>query len=535
VPADRETFVQPGRLGVNYSQHPVDLRDGELADAINFQIGERGSLEKRRGYSAVGAVDELGATSVLAASVFVAPNGTRWIAAYTADGSVVASSDGGVSWAAVATGLATGVTPAFTSFLGNLVWVNGTDQLHLWDGATVTSVAAAPLARYAAVWRNRLWLVGGTVTGTERRVWWSGIGSASDWTNTATNYVDLIGYGVITACTASPNVGTEASSGDGVLVFTDRSMHRIIDDTDNVAGVSAAIEGATTGGANVIVDASTGCVNHRTIAHVHGRVYLLGKDGVYSTDGHAQLRAESRNVAPVFRGGVTNLQSAVAIGYRDRYYLAFASGASGTNDRVLELYVDKTVDEHGQAAWMPHSIPAQAWLTYSSVTGDRLYFFDNRDGSLGRLRWLFNGPGDAAAADAVEDIHCEAATGAINFGVGNLKRLRRIYLLGRGVITVSVSRDFESAVSESRVFTLSRSYRSWGEGVWGSGQWGSGAAKAIGAAQYYTRRGRYFSLRFIEQSQAVGPTTRVGGVITEPAGGASIEGVTVSVVPLDSP
>lgn len=528
MPPDRMFWLQPGRLGVNFSHHPAELRDGELSDALNFQIGDRGALEKRRGFAPVGGISETNDAEVLEAAVFRQSTGATWIVAYLTTGDVVASSDGGVTWTDVTTApLAAGIRPAFAQYLDTLYWSNGTDDVRGWDGATLTSYPTVPKGRYLCVWRNRLWVAGVTSAGLERRVYWSAIGTPTDFTTNPLNLVDFPGGGPITAIATAPNVGGEVGQGDGVLVFSERQAHRIFDDSNNVSG-------AIVGGANVLIDGSEGCTNHRTVAYVQNRIYLLGLNGIHSTDGHGQLRLESANVLPLFHA-MTDPSLCCAAGYRDRYYLAFPTPVAGANDRVLELYADRTVDERGQRAWMPHSMPASVLLVYPRTSGQALYFFDSRDLALGRLRWAFSGFADAAQTDILEDIRCELTTGAYDFGIPQLKSVRRIYLIGRGHFTVSAAGDFEQTLGDSQVISLRRTVRRWDAtgDFWGEGVWGA-ASGLSGDAAYYTTRGRHIIFNISESGQDEGPYMRAVGIQTEQAGGAAVEGLNVTVTPLDS-
>jgi hypothetical protein len=134
-----------------------------------------------------------------------------------------------------------------------------------------------------------------------------------------TNFVDLLGPEAdeITGATAAPNIATSFDGADGILIYKRKSLHRIVDDSDNVAGVF-------TGGSNVLVDASTGTLSNASIVHQNGRIYCVAQNGIYSTDGHTSQALESGRLGRFFPTSLptSKLEQSVAAGFQGTILVA---------------------------------------------------------------------------------------------------------------------------------------------------------------------------------------------------------------------
>lgn len=519
MPVDRVISIQPGRGGVNLRDHASELREGELTDSLNWRIDQRGQLEKRLGYSPLGSPG----APILELALYEPSGVVPKIVAYCTDGNVYSSPDGAV-WTQIATGLSTTARPSFAQYLDKLYWANGVDDLQQWDGSTLTAITTAPKGKYLTVWRNRLWMAGNPLQ--PRRVYWSKLADPADWTFLL-NFVDFPNGPIITALATAPNVSATSDGADGVLVFTERSMSRVYDDTDNTAG-------AVVGGANVLVDAALGCASNRSIAQDRGRLYLLGIDGVYSTDGHSQLRVESKLIESLFHGATVISDAAVGVAYRGRYLVAVTTTDSAHNDRLCELYLDLPPNEQGQYPWMFHDVPAASFVQYPATTQNLLYFADASTSNTPYLRWLFNGGSDTTDVDTAMDVTARFTSGASQYGTSAPKLLVRAFTMGRGVLGVGVAADFERAQGEVQTIRIERTGTKWGQFVWGNAKWG-GDAGPPGRPAYYSKRGRWLHWNVSETSQNVGPPRTSLGVSASQTGGAEVSVIQATIRPLDLP
>lgn len=523
MPADRETTLYIGRRGLNLRDDVSTLRDQELADTMNWQIGRRGSLEKRLGFIPFGTV--AAPAPILEQAAFRPSTGTTYLVVYCSDGQVYRTVDG-VTWTSIATGLSTSARPTFVQYLDRLYWANGVDQLRWWDGTTVNAVASAPLGEFLALWRNRLWIA----SRAGRTVYWSKYGDPTDWTNQPYNRQAFPDYPLIEAITTAPNVGAGSDGSDGVLVATSASVHRIVDDSDNSSGV-------VVGGANVLVDGGQGFLSQRGIAHDRGRVYGIGLDGVYSTDGRSQLKNESVLLGPAFHDllNYNAVEEWCAFALHGRYYLAATPTTDGFNSRLFELYLDLPQNEENQHPWMVHNVPLRAVVVLvDPVTGDdRILFADASAGDTARVRRLFQGGSDADGANTQVNISALARSGANDFGIEFVKYVRKLVLVGSGTITISISADGEAGAGESKTFTIESASDTWSPtDTWNSGVWGPlGGSRS--KPQFYTKRGRGLAFEVSESSQLVTSSRRSLGLGSVVAGGAAVDALHLTLTPLD--
>lgn len=379
----------------------------------------------------------------------------------------------------------------------------------------------APKGKYLTVWRNRLWVSG--VAAAPNRIFWSGIGDPTAWN--PLNFVDILGPrgDAVTSIHASPNIGTDASGADGVLVFKSRSTHRIIDDTDNSAG-------AITGGSNVMVDRGTGAVSHRTVTTINGRIYCLALDGIYSTDGHNTLILETGQLGQLISTitSRSNASQVIGVGYRGQYMLAFPQTAGQPNTRILELYT--TLGGAGTHPVMALGLGnPQAWTIYTDASvGEELLAADQ---SSSTSYIIFRG--GSANPLVSTPLTATASTGVSMFGSDSVKRLRRIRAVGRGQMIIGVTTDFMTGTGDQQQFLVdvATSPSLWNNVNWNQFTWaGQGDSGLTPISRYYSTRGRWFGFTLSESSTSVSQSAAFGSSFI--TGGAVLQQMQCTVTPL---
>lgn len=526
MPADRDFSIQMGKDGLNFRDQPTAVQLTELVDGMNWRLDERGALVKRLGFdfykTGGGAVNQT-SSPITELFCYRKSGSTPVIVAATDNGHVQTSPEDGV-WTDIRTGLTAGIRYNFAQLNDVLYTNNATDGLQKWDGTTWTAIGAGPKGTMMTVWRNRLWVAGDAAH--PRRVYWSAILDPTTWP--ALNFVDvpLVADELITGLTTAPNIGQGFDGSDGVLVFSRRSTHRITDDFDNTGGV-------VIGGANVLVDGGQGCFAHRTIRQVAGRVYLLGRDGIYSTDGHTQLRLESARIGTGFftdRLALASASTSVGIAWGGNYLVAMPGAGASGNTVVLELYL--TLPDNAGHPIMAMNMPCGSFVTYPNSGGDRLYFADSSAADTRYLRRGFWTGTDADGSGTTNAITAFARSGASLFGWPRQKRMRRITVNGRGTILVGVSADLEAAVGESKTVILSQQTDVWGDEKWNTGTWGPRSG-SVEKSEWFTRAGRYLTI-YVQESgtTTASPRTRLG-LAGNPVGGAAIYDLFARLTPLN--
>jgi len=427
--------------------------------------------------------------------------------------------------------LPTGVVCTFQGTLANTNLQTLTHSDNLTGGSSPTVVVThttagrgdAPRGKYLAVWRNRLWVAG--VAANPNRVYWSGAGDPTVWTTT--NFVDIHDPrgDFITSIFPSPNIGTDADGADGVLVYKQRSAHRIIDDADNILGT-------VSGGANVMIDASTGALTHRSVKTLNGRVYSVGKNGIYSTDGHSSLVLESDQLGTLIPNALTATGAANLLGlaYQGSYLVAATTLGGASNTLLLELCA--TLGRTGGHPIMAHTIPVGAMTIFTDSTqGQQAIITTPGDGN-GRAYFLFQGGTDGVLTTPIT---ATATTGVSQFGLDAVKRMRRIRAVGRGSLTIGVLADFITGTGDQQIFTgdVSSTAPYWNQVNWNQFNWaGQGDSGVLPVSRYFGTRGRWFGFVVSESSSSVSQSTGALGTTPIPTGGAVLQQMQCTLTPL---
>jgi hypothetical protein len=475
--------------GINLRDQPNQVDPTQAIDLLNVVFTERGALKGRDGYakftSSAGTnrYDSLTAYYTTAATTqLVAGAGNRLEGISTA-GAVVAS-----------TTLPT-ASPHFFARYGDpanqLIYAaNGTDQLRTWNGAAFATPAwtgTAPTGKFVAVtsWDNRLVnarRAGTTLGDNPSTVRFSDPGVPNTWQ--ANNFVDL-----------TPGDGEQIQamvSWFSYLFVFKESKFFVLNGT-----------GGSTAGTPVWqfrgVDNKAGLVSPRAIAVGRDGVYFLTRTGVYKTTG-SNPELVSPLLDPLFygvtpdfyTGGVLNqtqITQAAMTFHREQIYLAFPSGASTTNNRLLVL-------DPRFGWWTLYDIPAAA-MTPFTVTSqpDLIFAYAAGTNDLGRH-------GIGQVTDAGATINAYWKSGWWDMGIQSRKTVRESLLWGRGKLRMGIRSNF-GAVANTQNIDFGAA-DTWGDGTNAADKWSDGTnpndkwAAAAALAPRYNRmaaRGGVFSMQ----------------------------------------
>lgn len=527
MPVDTEYPLIIGRDGLNLRDNAAEVPISQLVDSLNWRIDENGAIVKRLGFVSWGDSDEMAGTP-LAIGVFNPSTGARLLVIACSDGKVYTSpGDGSFTQIPGATGYSTTAVPSFAMFNDKVYWANGVDSLQSWDGTTLSSIGGAPKGNLLAVWRNRLWIAGQS---DARKVSWSNIADPGTWNGLNFVVIHPPHGDVITAIISAPNIGSSFDGADGLLVYMNRSTHRIVDDTDNTSG-------AIVGGGNVMIDAGTGTSSHLSLVPLNGRIYSLSPDGIYSTDGHGTLRLESGRLGSFFRNAVNAafLSKAAGVAWQGNYWVAVAGSGSPVNNLVLEVHASLPQTSHGDYPVMAHALPAALWGSFPGAAGDELVFADSNTADSKRLRRYGIGGGDTIGQQTLIPITANARSGAWIFGTPRPKHVRRVEATGRGNLLIGFAADLERSSGEVQAFIMPVDDGPlWNTVNWNEFQWGPNGGVSKPASRWYSRRGRLFQITVRETSDKASssePRLNGGSVVS---GGAALYSLVVRVTPLDA-
>ena len=239
----------------------------------------------------------------------------------------------------------------------------------------------------------------------------------------------------------------------GLLVFTKRRTVLITDPET---------------GANRVIDDRRGCLSRRSIVSHDGLVYGVCHEGVFVTDGSFPSKIISKRVDDLFLQENPGLDEAVAVIHRGRLLVSFprtqydnwhSPGTLTSNDTLtLEFGLSDgyPVLTSSLRMRLAVSVP-MGYLasdgtrrdTFTAKARDRLLFIDSYDAQtlmIAEEGGTFNGTSfdwyyDLPPLDLGDPV--------------NLKRLRRLRLLGRGTVTARIAPDFSTSAGDQRTFTFS--------------------------------------------------------------------------------
>ncbi len=187
-----------------------------------------------------------------------------------------------------------------------------------------------------------------------------------------------------------------------------------------------------------------GCIAHRSIREVNGRLFFLGMDGIYMFDGTAISRLSHKIPTEFDAVDREKLDRAAAYAMKGNYLLSLPE--TENNDYHLNFdadIIEEIYREHGYAfnAWTRHKgFEALGWL----VTREARVLFASPDGYVREYGVGLNDDGEA--------IESYIATKDHSFGLPEqLKRVRRMHLMSSGVSELYYRIDFGEWVKFAEV------------------------------------------------------------------------------------
>jgi hypothetical protein len=392
--------------GTNIRDSASELQPDEFSDSINVTLDERGYLKKRLGYA-----DRYG--SSLAGST--GKRGFFWSTrgqnVYQFGASVYL--ENGAAFKTFSTTDRIGMC----EFAGNLCMVHPVDGFFIYDGTTLTGpIANAPKGDTLAVWQNKVWSAGDPTN--PPRLSRSNAGTAATWTST--DWVDLREKDSAKIRLLEGAGGLDIAGRPGLLAFKEDSSYRIND--------------AATG-AYTTIDPSIGCGSNIGGISAYGRTYVLSSRGIYSTDGLATLKEESRLWEPLFSKAVINQSRTdlfCAGRYQDRLHFSLPRAGDVFNSIALEFHPDQ--------GWIVrHSNAASFYVTMSRATTDMVFSSPTLNGMV------YNH--NVGGADAGNPITSSFTSRWLEPNEGLLTRIRRARFVGLGTFNANILVDYNTGAS----------------------------------------------------------------------------------------
>lgn len=400
--------------GLNIRDAQQELALSESPDNWNVTLDERGGVQSRLGMI---KYNSSAFNASLVVALYYWPSSAHVV---TQSGTKLYLDTGATEFKT----FTTSAPAAFADFNGKLWIVHPVDGLFQSDGTAVgtTAVAAGPTGTTMTVWQSRLVIAGNTTNTT--RVYASGIADGTDWLTTA-------GHGWtndIKEGSSDPVVALHGAAGidivgrPGLLVFKNRSAHRIYD-----SGT----------GAYTTIDSLRGAASSRAVGSIGNRTVALGEQGICITDGVGPLIPASNKEEPLWTPDQVAFDkiSKWCLGVKgNRVRVSVPRFGSTANDLALEFHPEDgwiVAGSNAASCYALYTNNARKLLAGSPATAGRVYQFDS------------GGTDDGTA------ISSWFQTRWFELNDGFLTRLRRLRVIGRGAFQIATRIDYEASDHET--------------------------------------------------------------------------------------
>lgn len=441
MPAATQQRTKATRLerfdgGLNVADAYDKLAANETPDCMNVTCDQRGGAVKRLGHSKVNG-------SAMAGN---AKDGFYWESQQLAIVQIGASLYKTSDWVTI-TLFATLSTTDFIGmceFNGELVFAHPVDGVYTYTGAGApTSRSATVKGSVCVAWQNKVWVMGDP--GNRSRVWRSNLGDAHTWT-IATDFTDHRDKDDSIIVAGGLGQGMDIAGRPGLLVFKDSSAYRINDPAT---------------GSYTTIDNRHGAAGPLALTSLFGRVAVVNKFGIFTTDGSTELVNVSKKIAPLFRSGYLNLAqlSKVAAGVgQDRMFFSLPVAGSSSNNLELEY--------HPLDGWIvPHNYAAAFYMNWEK---NDLQLYKGHP-STAYVYKAFSGGSDDGASIAMR----YQTSWVIPYS-GYRATFHRARVTGRGTnVSVYTKLDFTTGQGELQSYSIDLGGFVWNSFTWNDGSlWG---------------------------------------------------------------
>lgn len=210
-------IITPSSL--NLAINPLLHKPGDMVRCINVENDQFGAKKKRPGYvTYLGTPDNSAVDSLWS---WRQDNGTQFWTYRASGGTVYYSTQGTGAFTICGNGTMTSGTPIFNAVMENtmLICDGVAATRHTTNGTSFTNTTSAPIARGLVDYQNRIYAIG-----TASTMFWSNVGTPTDWTNDSSS-INIPGPGRLhTAMKVSDRIVTGKNSGvmhrwDGYNLF----------------------------------------------------------------------------------------------------------------------------------------------------------------------------------------------------------------------------------------------------------------------------------------------------------------------------
>lgn len=458
--------------GVNIRDAVNLVAPNEARLLENMVLDERGGATKRSGCESHQDFGS-GSDRVLSTYTFYRGASAPQVLIHTTAGKLYYTNDAEanpITWTQIATGLSVSVPFSYETFLGRVYMGNGVDDYRKWDGTTQTTFAAAPKGKFHRLWKDTMWISGGTPD----RVYSSAPGDPE--TFPAPNFVD-IGKG----------------DGDDVKALATDGQFLVVGKRDRTFTIYDPVTFA-----NRVLDNEKGFESHFAVVQSEGTIYFLSRRGICQYLGDSPSVVISAKIDPLFSDellAIDKMSQAVGFSFDTRVMFALTEVGQTRNNLVIDYYPRLTDSQSGVGAFAFHRIPIHCYTRVRSSGTDLLYGGHWSDNTFLKV---FADIG----TDDTDTFIGTLETAAFDLGDPHVtKYLSTLRLLVAGAFNCFILRDFRPELYRTIPFSAVEGSDIWSTSdVWGSGVWGTFDPRVQDIRKNVDAYARYFTFRFQDAS-----------------------------------
>jgi hypothetical protein len=228
---------------------------------------------------------------------------------------------------------------------------------------------------------------------------------------------------------------------------------------------------------NRVFDYEKGIESHWGVIQHESSIFYLTRRGIAEWQGDAPASLISYKIDPVFDPHILNYDGLIkAWAYSYGQVVSWCVPETGAAYPTMQVNYYPRLAEltalgvRGLGPWSIDRIPIACATIWRYQ--DRIRLFGGST-TANKFYWVF---ADAVGQDDGVAFQAILETAAFDFGAPLLtKYIRRMRLLGRGLFTVQIKRNFQNAVLWTHVADLSFASDLWNSHNWNIGSWGPDA------------------------------------------------------------
>lgn len=407
-----------GFTGINTSEHKGVIRNSELQDALNIDIGKAGELKSRTGFIQISEGVTLGSNDTLilghlntgAVSQLIVKSGNNVY--YSTDG-ITYTLLGAYSDASYG-----------IQYDDDFYIIRSGNLIVQWNGAAAANIANSPSGTFAIIHKERMWVLNTDGSGADAsRIYYSDPGDV-----TATGW-DAAQFETVSSGDGDYLIGMAVLQ-DTLIIFKAHTTWALY------------VQGTVSDWVLRSLNTELGCVSKYAIQIVDSYLYFSSDHGIYRTDG-SEFTNISENISSVLSERVINTATANldAFAYWDDKLICLLAP-----DSLIKLYYVYHIKVSGWTRWeFADNIEPRNFIEIYTNSPQRGLYASDSSGEGRILRF-----GSEIYQDAGESFSIEVHTKQFDFDLPvEMKRGKWLGIDSFGNLILSWTHEVDSIDSTS--------------------------------------------------------------------------------------